>query len=85
MIKIDKIPYAGWKNCIRIDNSIIEIIATCDVGPRIISCKFTGKENLFYENPVEIGTTGSHDWVAYGGHRLWAAPELPKRTYYPDN
>ena len=85
MIKIEKIPFAGWQNCYRIDNSIVEIIATSDVGPRIISFKFKGKENLFYENPAEVGTSGADTWVAYGGHRLWLSPELVKRTYYPDN
>jgi hypothetical protein len=85
MIKIEKIPYAGWQNCYRIDNSIIEVIATSDVGPRIISFGFKGKENLFYENPAEVGKTGGDAWIAYGGHRLWLSPELPKRTYYPDN
>jgi hypothetical protein len=85
MIKIEKISYAGWQNCYRIDNSIVEVIATSDVGPRIISFGFKGKENLFYENPAELGKTGGDTWVAYGGHRLWLSPELLKRTYYPDN
>jgi hypothetical protein len=84
-MKIEKVPFAGWKNCIRIDNSQIEVIATTDVGPRIISCGFKGKENLFYNNPEEVGTTGGKEYVGYGGHRLWAAPELAKRTYYSDN
>lgn len=85
MIKIEKIPYAGWQNCYRIDNSIVQIIATSDVGPRIIFFGFKGKENMFHENLAELGTTGGNAWVAYGGHRLWLAPELLKRTYYPDN
>jgi len=85
MIKIEKIPYAGWQNCYRLDNSIVEIIASSDVGPRIISFRFKGKENLFYENPAELGKTGGDSWMAYGGHRLWLAPESTKRTYFPDN
>jgi len=84
-MKIEKITYAGWKNCIQIDNSIIQIVVTTDVGPRVVSCGFKGKENLFYNNPDEIGTIGGKEYVGYGGHRLWAAPELAKRTYYPDN
>ncbi len=63
----------------------IQIIVTTDVGPRVVSCGFKGKENLFYNNPAEIGTSGAKEYVGYGGHRLWAAPELAKRTYYPDN
>lgn len=84
-MKIEKISYAGWKNCLRIDNSVMELVVTTDVGPRIVSCGFKGRENLFYNNPAEMGTSGAKEYVGYGGHRLWAAPELPKRTYYPDN
>jgi hypothetical protein len=85
MIRVEMVPYGGWKNCVKITNDIIEIIATTDVGPRIISCGFKGKDNLFYENPEEMGKTGGETWKLYGGHRLWVAPELPKRTYFPDN
>jgi hypothetical protein len=84
-MKIEKIAFGGWKNCIQIDNSVIQIIATTDVGPRIVSGGFKGKENLFYNNPAEMGQTGGKEYMGYGGHRLWAAPELAKRTYYPDN
>jgi hypothetical protein len=46
---------------------------------------FTGQDNQFYENPVEMGKTGGDVWRLYGGHRLWHAPEIPNRTYFPDN
>lgn len=85
MINIEKISYRGWQNCYRISNSSMELIATSDVGPRIISCQLSGKENMFYENPSEVGLTSGEKWIPFGGHRLWLAPELPKRTYYPDN
>lgn len=84
-MKIEKVSYAGWKNCIQVENSTIQVIATTDVGPRVVSCGFKGKENLFYNNPAEMGTSGAKEYVGYGGHRLWAAPELAERTYYPDN
>ncbi len=84
-MKIEKVSYAGWKNCIQIENSSIQVIATTDVGPRIVSGGFKGKENLFYNNPAEMGTAGTSEYVGYGGHRLWAAPELAERTYYADN
>lgn len=84
-MKIEKVSYAGWKNCIQVENSTIQVIATTDVGPRVVSCGFKGKENLFYNNPAEMGTSGAKEYVGYGGHRLWAAPELAERTYYADN
>ena len=84
-MKIEKISYAGWKNCFRIDNSAIELSSRPMLVHASFPVDFKGKENLFYNNPAEMGTSGAKEYVGYGGHRLWAAPELAKRTYYPDN
>jgi hypothetical protein len=32
-----------------------------------------------------LGKTGGDEWRIYGGHRLWHAPEVRPRTYFPDN
>jgi len=66
-------------------NGIIELIATTDVGPRIIWFGLIGKDNEFYEDPAQLGKTGAGEWMLYGGHRLWLAPEAKPRSYYPDN
>jgi hypothetical protein len=85
MIHLEQIPYAGWQNCYRFSNGLIELIITGDVGPRIIRFGFVGKENQFAELPEQLGQTGGNEWRLYGGHRFWHAPEEPRRTYYPDN
>lgn len=77
--------YGGWNNCIFIANKVIDIVATSDVGPRIIRCGFVGKKNLFLEIENDIGKTGGKDYRLYGGARLWHSPELKPRSYYPDN
>ncbi len=41
--------YRGWSNCHRVTNGRVELIATGDVGPRIIRFGFTGGANLFGE------------------------------------
>jgi hypothetical protein len=79
------VPYSGWNNCLRITNSEIEIIATLDVGPRIIRIGFFGEKNEFTEYPEQIGLTGDRSYHSYGGHRLWAAPEVQGWTNHPDN
>lgn len=84
-VSIAKKEYKGWKNCIEVSNGIIDLIATTDVGPRIIRFGFVGKENEFCEVPEHIGTTGGDEWKMYGGHRLWHSPENKPRTYNPDN
>jgi len=85
MTTIEKISYQGWPNCLRLSNGMVELIATTDVGPRIIRFSFVGEENEFAEFPAQMGQTGGEEWRIYGGHRLWHAPECIPRTYAPDN
>lgn len=80
-----KIEYKGWPNCYRMENGIVDLVMTTDVGPRIIRFGFVGGENEFQEFPEQVGKTGGKEWNIYGGHRLWHAPEVLGRTYYPDN
>jgi len=80
-----KVSYGGWPNCLRLSNHQVELIVTTDVGPRVIRFGFVGGQNLFKEVADELGQTGSDEWVPYGGHRLWHAPEESLRTYWPDN
>jgi hypothetical protein len=82
---VEKIAYGGWSNCLRLSNGVIDIIATTDVGPRIIRYGLVGKENEFFEDPNQMGKTGGTEWMGFGGHRLWLAPESAPRSYYPDN
>src|SRR5262249_25565750 len=82
---VEKVEYKGWKNNLRLTNGQVELVATLDVGPRIIRFGFTGGENAFKEYPDQLGKTGEKDWQNRGGHRLWHAPEAMPRTYFPDN
>jgi len=77
--------YHGWKNCVKISNQIVDIIATTEIGPRIIYYGFSGGRNEFVEFEETLGKKGGDQWHSYGGHRLWYSPEHPIRTYYPDN
>ncbi len=81
---MEKISYGGWENCYHLANNKIELIVTADVGPRIIHFGFIGGQNLFKQYPDQIGVTTSDEWLNFGGHRLWHAPESKVRTYYPD-
>lgn len=81
---MEKISYGGWENCYRLANDTIELILTGDVGPRIIRFGFINHENMFKEFQDQLGLTQTDEWLAFGGHRLWHAPEAFPRTYYPD-
>jgi len=85
MQRIERISYGGWPNCQRISNDLVDLVVTTDVGPRIIRFGFIGQANEFKEFPDLLGQVGGDTWRIYGGHRLWHAPEVVERTYYPDN
>jgi hypothetical protein len=84
-MKAEIVPYAGWEMCLRLANAEIELIATAQIGPRIIRLGFIGAENEFANYPEQVGQTGGDKWRNYGGHRLWHSPEVDGRTNIPDN
>jgi hypothetical protein len=72
--------------CVSLENAKLKLSITKSVGPRILSLKFAGGENLFAELPdATIDCPGVGPFHLYGGHRLWHAPEDPSRTYLPDD
>ena len=81
---IERVNFRGWENCWRLSNDCAELIVLADVGPRVIWYGLRGGENQFHEVEQDAGRAGSADFRLYGGHRLWAAPEI-EGTYYPDN
>lgn len=84
-ILCEVIPYGGWANCVRLTNGRTELVATTDVGPRIIRYGKPGGPNFLKEFARQMGRRGGSRWRIFGGHRLWIAPEDVKRTYVPDN
>jgi hypothetical protein len=84
-VEMEVVPYGGWENCVRLGNGEVELVATTDVGPRIVRYGFVGEPNFFKEYPNQMGQTGGEGWRIYGGHRLWHAPEAKPRCYCPDN
>jgi hypothetical protein len=82
---ITRLPYGGWANNVQLSNGLIELVATLDVGPRLIRFGFAGGPNVFKEFAGEMGGTGESEWKNRGGHRLWHAPEAKPRTYALDN
>ncbi len=83
--RITKKAYGGWPNCISLDNGLVEVILSTDVGPRILFYGFRNGANHMHLVPEHAGRTGDEDWVMYGGHRLWHSPEERPRTYDEDN
>lgn len=82
---ISRVEYGGWANTVKLSNGQIELVATLDVGPRIIHLGFVGGQNLFKNYPAQMGKAGEAEWQIRGGHRFWHAPEAKPRTYALDN
>src|SRR5882672_3433844 len=53
--KVEKVEYKGWKNNLKLSNGTVELIATLDVGPRIIRYAHVGGENVLKEYADQLG------------------------------
>lgn len=84
-ITVETVTYRGWEDCIRVSNGIVELIATTEVGPRIVHFGFVEGNNELFVLEDDAGERGGDEWRLYGGHRLWHAPESDPRTFAPDN
>ena len=72
--------------CVSLENASLSLLVTRSVGPRIISLRFNGGENLFAVLPHFVTELPDGKMFHfYGGHRLWHAPENMPRTYSPDD
>ncbi|MFI5201853.1 MAG: hypothetical protein ACHQNE_05670 [Candidatus Kapaibacterium sp.] len=76
--------FEGFES-LAISNGEAELVVTTGVGPRLLSYRLRGGENILGLWPKLAQQNDLGTWKPYGGHRLWAAPEEMPRTYYPDN
>lgn len=87
-IQCSETEYRNFGRCVCLENGNIRLMATLDVGPRIIYFGTRGNRNILFEDVsrdfCELNK-GFGTWYAYGGHRLWTAPEVMPETYFPDN
>ncbi|HEY4689491.1 MAG TPA: hypothetical protein VIK33_09280 [Anaerolineae bacterium] len=68
-----------------IGNEHVRLEFLAEAGPRIVRMHAAGSENnLLAEMPDMKWMTPYGEYHVYGGHRLWHAPEVPWRTYVPD-
>ncbi len=84
-VEVERVQYLNQPNCYRLSNGTVEVIVTTDVGPRVVRYGFVGSENILGEIPDLKIVTELGEWRAWGGHRLWTAPEDLPRSYSPDN
>jgi hypothetical protein len=68
----------------RLASGFLELDCLTTAGPRIVSLKYKGSNNLLAEAPEASLHTAYGDYRLLGGHRLWHAPESMPRSYLPD-
>jgi hypothetical protein len=83
-VKVEKVACLNQPNCYRLSNGTVEVVVSTDIGPRILRYAFVGGDNILGEAPGAT-KTALGEWRAWGGHRLWTAPEAMPRSYAPDN
>jgi len=87
-VKCYETVYKNYGKCICLENDKIRLIATTEVGPRIIFFGLCNGNNVLFEDidrNFYILNRNYGVWYAYGGHRIWCAPEKIPETYFPDN
>lgn len=85
MVVRTEMRFAGY-DCVKLENEALALWLTRSVGPRILGLAVQGGKNLFAELPEStLECPGVGPFWLRGGHRLWYAPEDPRRTYLPDN
>jgi len=84
-VVLEKVDYRMVKNCLKLRNDTVELVISTGFGPRVLYYGFPGGSNLFKNFDEQLSSTDRDKWKSYGGHRLWHAPEVFPRTYYPDN
>lgn len=73
-------------DCVQLENQHLTLLITKSVGPRILSIRHQGGENLLAELPDVVTETPQYGaYRFHGGHRLWLAPESFEHTYIPDD
>jgi hypothetical protein len=86
-VRIDEITFDDHA-CLSLDAGGPRVVVTTDVGPRILAVTLpdgTGKGLLASLPGLTIDTPGQAPFRMVGGHRLWAAPEVPASTYLADD
>ena len=84
-IRINHVRFGGFDDCLEMDNGIVRLIVTTQVGPRILYLACDGCENMLHRIAEDEGKTCDQTWRLFGGHRLWAGPQVRFRPNEPED
>lgn len=72
-------------SCRWLGNARVRLGVTTGRGPRVVWWGWRDGGNLFAELPDMTRETPEGPYHFLGGHRLWYAPEVLTRTFWPDD
>jgi hypothetical protein len=82
-VTLDRVAFEGH-DCVRLADEMAAVLVTVSAGPRVLG--LVGREGnlmaVLPESGLDLPDGGRFRLL--GGHRLWAAPEVPAVTYQPD-
>lgn len=76
-------PFEGYA-CVRLQGERSTLHVTVSAGPRILGLTGRGRNVMAVVPDALLERPGASPFRLIGGHRLWAAPEVPSITYEPD-
>ena len=71
--------------CVRLEGEAGAVVVSTSAGPRILGLFGSGDNMLAVLPGSSIERPEGAPFRLIGGHRLWAAPEVPGITYEPDD
>ncbi len=77
--------YQGLGRALEMRNERFRLVATLDLGPRLIRFALGDGPNIFEDRAPPSEALDGDTWRIYGGHRVWHSPEAFPRSYMPDN
>ncbi|HEU4354240.1 MAG TPA: hypothetical protein VFT27_01500, partial [Actinomycetota bacterium] len=81
---LEAVSFEGHRG-VRLRDGGVTVTVTTSVGPRVLGLD-GGRGNLMAVLPgMGLDRPGTGGFSFFGGHRLWAGPEVPAVTYEPDD
>lgn len=71
--------------CVRLHGGGVAVTVTTSVGPRVLGLAREAGNLMAVLPNLGLDRPDGERFVFFGGHRLWAAPEVPAVTYQPDD
>ena len=81
---LEAVSFEGHRG-VRLQDGGVTVTVTTSVGPRILGLSRDDGNLMAVLPGMGLDRPGAGRFPFFGGHRLWAGPEVPEITYEPDD